>query len=70
VHKEEKTEKQHLAEINLKLNKLIGVTAISGKSKEEQVKILVALGFSNSEISNLTAIPKGTVDVIRAKQKK
>ena len=70
MHKEEKTEKQHLAEINLKLNKLIGVTAISGKSKEEQVKILVALGFSNSEISNLTAIPKGTVDVIRAKQKK
>jgi len=66
----DKSEKQILLEISEKLDKLLGVTAIQGKSKEDQVKVLVSLGFSNSDISALTAMPKGTVDTIRAKQKK
>jgi hypothetical protein len=67
--KHEKTEKQLLEEINEKLNKLIALNAIQGKSKQEQIKILSSLGFTNVEISKLTAIPKGTVDSTRAKLK-
>lgn len=59
-----------LSEINIKLEKLVGLFAIQGKGKEDQVFVLASLGFSNSEISTLTGIPKGTVDGIRAKKKK
>lgn len=68
--KQEKTEKHLLMEISEKLDKLLGVIAIRGKNKYEQVKVLASLGFTNKEISDLTAIPKGTVDGIRAKSKK
>jgi Holliday junction resolvasome RuvABC DNA-binding subunit len=67
---QDKTEKEILLEISVKLDKLIGVMATQGKSKEEQVKVLVALGFSNSEISGLTAMPRGTVCTIRANLRK
>jgi Holliday junction resolvasome RuvABC DNA-binding subunit len=66
----EKTEKQILMEISKKLDNLIGVIAIQGKSRDEQIKVLVSLGFSNAEISKITGVPKGTVDTIRAKIKK
>jgi hypothetical protein len=59
-----------LSEINIKLGKLIGLLAIQGKARDDQVHVLASLGFSNSEISNLTGIPKGTVDVVRARKKK
>jgi hypothetical protein len=65
----DKTEKQILEEINDKLNKLIALNAIQGKSKQDQIKILSSLGFTNVEISRLTGIPKGTVDSTRAKLK-
>jgi flagellar motor switch protein FliG len=65
----DKTEKQILEEINEKLNKLIALNAVQGKNKVEQIKILASLGFTNVEISKLTAIPKGTVDSTRAKIK-
>ncbi len=65
----EQTEIQLLQEINHKLNTLIGLNAIQGKHKTEQVKILASLGFTNMEISKLIGIPKGTVDSIRAKNK-
>ena len=59
-----------LGEINDKLSKILALMAISGKDKKEQIAILVGLNLSNSEISKLTAIPKGTVDGIRAQLKK
>ena len=63
--KSEKTEKQILEEISEKLSKLVGLNAIQGKNKVEQIKILTALNFTNVEISNLTGIPKGTIDRTR-----
>lgn len=68
--KDEKTERQLLMEISEKLDKLIGIFAIQGKNRDEQIKVLVSLGFTNAEISKLTGMPKGTVDTIRAKSKK
>jgi len=68
--KQEKTEKELLREMIEKLDKLIGVIAIQGKSKDDQIKVLVSLGFTNAEISKITGMPKGTVDTIRAKRKK
>jgi hypothetical protein len=61
---------QLLKSIDEKLNKLIGIMAVQGKNKEEQIKILVSLGFTNIDISRITAIPKGTVDTIRARKKR
>jgi hypothetical protein len=64
------SDSQLLSEISRKLDRIIGLYAIQGKNKEDQIRILVSLGFSNQEIGSLTGIPKGSVDRIRAKQKK
>ena len=65
-----KTELEHLSDIAQKLDTLIGICASQGKPKEDQIKVLVSLGFTNTQISQMIGIPKGTVDVIRAKMKK
>ena len=59
-----------LGEINIKLDDLITLFTTQGKEKEEQIKIMVARGCSNNQIASLLGLPKGTVDGIRAKQKK
>lgn len=59
-----------LSEISKKLDRLIALTAIDGKERDNQISILSSLGYTNVEISIFTGIPKGTVDVIRAKQNK
>ncbi len=66
----QRSEKDLLLEISKKLDRLIGILAIQGKDRDEKIKILVSLGFSNSEISRLIGVPKGTVDSIRAKGRK
>ena len=63
---EEKTEKEILLEISDKLDKLIGLSAIQGKTKEEQIKILHQLGFTSKAIGMFTGIPEGTVGRIRS----
>jgi hypothetical protein len=68
--KKEITEKDLLFEINKKLEKLIGILAIQRKDRDEKIKTLASLGFSNSDISKIISVPKGTVDVVRAKSKK
>jgi hypothetical protein len=68
--KKEKTEKDLLVEISKKLDSLIGIMATQGKDRDEKINILASLGFSNSEISKLIGVPKGTVDSVRAKSKK
>jgi hypothetical protein len=65
-----KTELDLLKEISEKLDQLISLNLIQGKEKEDQIRVLVERGISNSNIANILSIPKGTVDVIRAKQKK
>ena len=59
-----------LGEINVKLDDLITLFIVQGKEKEEQINIMVDREYSNSQIGSLLGIPKGTVDGIRAKQKK
>jgi hypothetical protein len=59
-----------LSDINKKLETLTAIMAIRGLERDEQIKILSFLGYSNSEISKYTLIPKGTVDVVRAKLSK
>lgn len=60
----------YLADINDKLDTIVALLKINGKERDDQIKILVNMEFSNSQISKLLDIPKGTVDTIRAKQKK
>ena len=59
-----------LREVNVKLDDLITLFIAQGKEKEEQIKIMVDRQYSNSRIASLLGLPKGTVDGIRAKQKK
>lgn len=53
-------------EILKKLDMIIGLMAIKGKEKDEQIKILHSLGFTSKLISSLTGIPEGTVGRIRS----
>ena len=64
------TELNVLLEISKKLDDLITLFAVQDKEKDDQIKIMVSKGYSNSRISVLLGIPKGTVDMIRAKQSK
>lgn len=68
--RKELTEKEILMEISKKLSQLLAINAMQGKEKDSQVNILTSAGFTNSEISALLDIPKGTVDFIRTKKKK
>ena len=49
-----------LTDINRKLDMLIGLAAIRGKEKDDQVKILTEIGLTNIDISKLIGLPKGT----------
>ena len=61
-----RNELEILTRIEDKLDDLITLLIIQGKDKEEQIKIMVAREYSNSQIAELLGIPKGTVDGIRA----
>ena len=64
--KNSKSDNELLQEISGKLSDILAILSITGKDKHEQVKHLVLLGFSNADIARITAMPKGTVDGIRA----
>jgi hypothetical protein len=64
--KKELSEKQLLEQVVERLDKVILMTPIQGRPKEEQIKYLTSLGYSNSEMANMLATPKGTIDSIRA----
>jgi len=55
-----------LEQIVERLDKVIIITALQGRPKEEQIKCLASFGYSNSEMASMLAIPKGTIDSIRA----
>lgn len=59
-----------LEQISSKLDKLILIMALQGRTKGEQIKYLASAGYSNSEMTQMLAIPKGTIDYIRANIKK
>lgn len=56
-----------LSDISKKLDRLTAIMAIRGLVRDDQIKILAFLGFSNSEISKYTLIPMRTVERVRAK---
>ena len=64
--KKDLSEKQLLEQISDKLDRLILVVALQARPKEEQIKHLSKLGYSNAEMATMLAIPKGTIDAIRA----
>ena len=57
-------------EVVERLDKIIGLLAIQGREKEEQVHILYALGFNSKQISSMMGIPDGTIRKIKAKRAK
>ena len=67
--KKPKSDNELLIEINSKLNTLVALRAIQGKERDDKIKILSGLEFTNVEISKLLGIPKGTIDGVRAKKK-
>jgi len=50
------TEKELLEEISQKLDKIIGILAIQGKSETTQIRILKKLKFSADDIGKLLGI--------------
>ena len=68
--KKNKTEIELLIEINDRLKDLTSIIAISNKDLDAQISYLVMQGYSNSEISLLLGVPKGTIDTKREKKKK
>jgi len=64
----EPTEIGLLTEISRKLDLLVALTATQGKDRDDKIKILTGLGFTNVQISELVGIPKGTVDTVRARK--
>lgn len=68
--KKEKSDIELLTEISTKLDYIIALMATQGKERDDQINILVGQGFPNSMVAKLLGIPKGTVDMIRARKKK
>ncbi|MCK4520957.1 MAG: hypothetical protein KAU20_00150 [Nanoarchaeota archaeon] len=65
----QKNEVGLLQDINKKLDILIALTATQGKERDDKVITLVGLRYTNVDIGKFLGIPKGTVDMIRAKKK-
>ena len=63
---DEKKKISILEEINRKLDILITLQLVNHSERDEMIKKLVLYGFTNKRISDLTGIPKGTVDMVRA----
>lgn len=57
----ERSEKDLLAEISAKLDRLVGVMAIQGKDQDAQVDTLYALGFDSKTIGALVGLSDSTV---------
>jgi hypothetical protein len=53
---EQKTEFQLLAEISSKLDRVIGLLAISGRDQNDQIRILKGLGFEWGEIGTMVGL--------------
>jgi hypothetical protein len=66
LSKKDLSEKQPLEQVVEGLDKVMLAIALQGRPKEEQIKYLASFDYSNSEMANILAIPKGTIDGIRA----
>ncbi len=66
-HKKICNELELLREISKTLDTLTAIMEIRGFERDEQIKILLFLGFSNPEICKYTLIPMRTVERVKAK---
>ncbi len=57
----ERTERDLLAEISAKLDRLMGVMAIQGKDQDAQVNTLHALGFDSKTIGAMVGLSDSAV---------
>jgi hypothetical protein len=62
-NKKELPEKELLDQVVERLNRVILVISLQGRPKEEQIKYLSNLGYSNSEMANMIATPKGGLSI-------
>ncbi len=67
---EEKTERDLLKEINARLNQLVGLIAIQGKSEDDQIRILTDLGFDSRTTGSFLGLPPGTVRRRRSQKRR
>lgn len=67
--KKKKSTEELLEEISAKIDKLIALIAIQGKSENHQIKILTDLGFDSKKVGILLNLPSGTVRRRNAKMK-
>jgi hypothetical protein len=65
-----KSERHLLEEISVKLDRLIGVTALVGKKPDEHAEVLIGLGLDAQLISDLTGLTKNAVNVRKTRMKK
>lgn len=65
-----KSTEELLKEISKKLDKLVGVLSIIGKTPKEQVKVLYQFDFSIEETMILTNLTENVVKKERSKLKK
>lgn len=58
---DERSERELLAEISAKLDRVIAVLAVQGKEKDQQIEALAAAGFDSAFIGRLVGITPGAV---------
>ena len=61
VPKKEKSEKELLGEISKKIDKLIAIVSLQGKTEDQQLAILKELGFTSKEASVFTGISYSSI---------
>jgi hypothetical protein len=58
---ETRSERDLLADIDHKLDQLVGLMAVQGKDQDTQIAILYGLGFDSFFIGRLLGVPPPTV---------
>lgn len=66
----DKTQTQLLEEISERLDKVIGLLAIQGKTQDEQIDILTELGFDSKTVGLFVGLSGDAVRKRRSERKK
>lgn len=57
-----------LDEINRNLVKVAALVAVSGKGQQEQARTLTKMGFTSTEVEEMTGVPAPTVRWLKAQR--
>lgn len=66
----DKSERELLVDIAGKLDRLIGVTAIAGRDRDEHPDILINLGLDNQLVAAMTGLTANAVSIRKTRMKK